>query len=721
MKFQHTEGRTCYTPPLASRDSLPPIVSETHVIPRGVRYVCHRRGEVDSDAGLRADAELGRQPAVRLRQLGGARSGARFGVVLGCERHKSKSPLAAKPPNSPGRTRLPPRVSSDVIWQTTTIGALMFFDLFQLQRMPSYSIHARNKLTSALHAQVEHCWLILAAMVLLVGDAAGQQYEAITLCDWTLVGYMNLTGEATINLEAGDQLELRINNDPDEGGNLTTLNVALTNGWNRSLVGEDYEATTFTFSSARTLTLTARLEGWDYGDIANVTAIRHRLLPPDIRVVSLSRTNPGGLMATIATHNMAPDVEFLVEFRMRGPNGDRTIATYEGGAAPEQTFTMNTVLFHESCLAGDYEILFVVDRHNAVPEAVETNNGANISLPDYVVSNLHWTEDGRGLSFQVQTLGDKAPYNQNPRWEIRHIYVDDDVPWSMDFFWENLGPVIASGAIPKDPSPEPVRIEVPRLRPPLMRVSPQPTHLALIADMDMGGHGAVREISESNNYALINLPQVSWELSHAPYAETTDERVGLWLQRNKMKIRRAAQRYNVSPIAIAGAIMWEGRRTSQFFSRGLGPGKLHPSPSAYFIECQGWLRDRSDQATRRALRSDTGAINYIAVLMHAYCCEAERPSPPFWIRDNHGVLGTLYQGSEAGNIVQCAQENYFETRVRAEGREPTVDPDPVQMGQWIVDHESEIRSWLGSAGNWHPVPGRVVRRHHPATCTASDF
>ena len=204
-------------------------------------------------------------------------------------------------------------------------------------------------------------------------------------------------------------------------------------------------------------------------------------------------------------------------------------------------------------------------------------------------------------------------------------------------------------------------------------------------------------------------------------------------------------RYEVDPRAIAGAILWEALENpyddqpweENYRHPGLrnGPGKVHvftyKNPfklsEAEKVENEGLVRPivqtvpiplvgniqklRLDPsiilARGERLQDPSWAIVYIAAILSRHASDYQEQG--FYIRNNPGVLCTLYQG---GNSEERSDAKAKERKAADEEREaiarrggdpssiPPVQPQPADnMGPWVVKNLSYIQALLRQGSN----------------------
>ncbi len=196
-----------------------------------------------------------------------------------------------------------------------------------------------------------------------------------------------------------------------------------------------------------------------------------------------------------------------------------------------------------------------------------------------------------------------------------------------------------------------------------------------------------------------NSASVSWELRDAPNAETTEQRVFLWLQKHHDLIVQAETRLQVDRRAIAGVIAWEAlenlRTESEFqqlHSRGSraapGPGKVHykqghfleGDPASRQIEGTSLYRQdisrKSPDERFEYLSTIPGAVEYIGEMFHAYSTHFERAGY-LGIRWHPEILGTLHQGA---SIFTDNDENFQQMEAAICIAIPTIFPRQPRAG-----------------------------------------
>jgi hypothetical protein len=117
----------------------------------------------------------------------------------------------------------------------------------------------------------------------------------------------------------------------------------------------------------------------------------------------------------------------------------------------------------------------------------------------------------------------------------------------------------------------------------------------------------------------------------SPATNPAEDQVFAALYTHRTQIADAATRFNVSRVAIAGAIAWEmleNVRSGGF--RSIGWGKVHTfstkpwdDPIAKEVEDRGYLPQQTFEERKRILATPEGAIVYIGAIMGAIADAAE--------------------------------------------------------------------------------------------------
>jgi hypothetical protein len=225
------------------------------------------------------------------------------------------------------------------------------------------------------------------------------------------------------------------------------------------------------------------------------------------------------------------------------------------------------------------------------------------------------------------------------------------------------------------------------------------------------------EIAQSNPGVFSNLP---------PWAKRKDSNDELQrleairiVSENAKWICETSQKYNVTPDAIAGAILWEAIE-NPYPSWRTGalrpniPGKIHPYPGdvAEKVEIEkrvpplnsnfpqiGPLGPRTDR-----LRDPKWAITYIGAILDRAAEIYEKtaqtfaeqdelrrkpPRPIYNIRDQAGILGTLYHGGK----VERRADDFEDRRTEEPDSRPRMH-ESEKMGPWISQYRWWIRDLL---------------------------
>jgi hypothetical protein len=238
----------------------------------------------------------------------------------------------------------------------------------------------------------------------------------------------------------------------------------------------------------------------------------------------------------------------------------------------------------------------------------------------------------------------------------------------------------------------------------------QATYLVAVLD----SHQVINEANRNAAIGVIPLsdPKISGPLSFelqtntqtsAPPGLTREQRVFLWLQHNAADIKATATKYNIDPVAIAGAIAWEALQNVLKSSlRAVGPGKVHywdynplaPDTVAAFVEGNSRYNpvlpvpksSFIDPLSQRILilLTSNGSIEYIAAIMNAYATEvdiANRTTNAGFpsIRKSPGILATMYNGSSIH--LSTAQADLAAKKA---GGSTTFSTQGTTMGQWVA-------------------------------------
>jgi hypothetical protein len=167
--------------------------------------------------------------------------------------------------------------------------------------------------------------------------------------------------------------------------------------------------------------------------------------------------------------------------------------------------------------------------------------------------------------------------------------------------------------------------------------------------------------------------------------------VAHWLKQHAKEIVDAERRFNVSRIAIAGAIAWEALENPQAFSKkSVGPGKIHlvgeggdmSWPEA--VEAAGLMPSLTAYQRTVELRKPATAILYIAAIYSIMCGDAEKKG---WnLRGDHGVLGQMYHS----RTPRQWKDTISKKRLNDPWRLP-----PGAMGRWMQLNFLYLREAVG--------------------------
>jgi hypothetical protein len=142
-----------------------------------------------------------------------------------------------------------------------------------------------------------------------------------------------------------------------------------------------------------------------------------------------------------------------------------------------------------------------------------------------------------------------------------------------------------------------------------------------------------------------------------------------WIELNRETILREAKARHIPPTAITAAVAWEAIENNwQPFRNPIppswplhglerhasGPGKVHVgSDLVRQIEARGYLPPMNVTERDKYLRTDEGAIRYIAAIMSGFADVSEQDGRFPSVRNDIPMLTQLYQGSD---LVQWEQQ-----------------------------------------------------------------
>jgi hypothetical protein len=184
-------------------------------------------------------------------------------------------------------------------------------------------------------------------------------------------------------------------------------------------------------------------------------------------------------------------------------------------------------------------------------------------------------------------------------------------------------------------------------------------------------------------------PPISFEMaSRTPENLSPRQRVQWWLHAERDTIRRDAERWQVSPTAIAGVVAYEALENREpamisILARYSGPGKVHyresrlspGDPVSKQVEDTGYVPKRSWQERRRILSTNEGAISYIAAIMRAFSDLARYHGR--LIQCDSAVLSTLYTAWDLHSFSRRLNSNDRSLRIN-------------EAGRWVANN----RNWL---------------------------
>ncbi len=197
---------------------------------------------------------------------------------------------------------------------------------------------------------------------------------------------------------------------------------------------------------------------------------------------------------------------------------------------------------------------------------------------------------------------------------------------------------------------------------------------------------------------------VSVELGDAPEADTSAQRVLMWLQTNRELIADAEARHHVDRRAIAGAIAWEALENvrgslERAAGRFEGPGKVHIREGkvgvaavstgtivAKEVEDAGILPAQTTDERAKLLRTPAGSIEYVAGTMRLGAEIASRHG--FDISGDPKVLCFFF------NAMDTAK---WEARLKAKkpGSDFVVN---LPMTEWVSDNAAFLEKAVGPSG-----------------------
>ncbi|MGF1938645.1 MAG: hypothetical protein RM347_030520 [Nostoc sp. ChiQUE02] len=229
------------------------------------------------------------------------------------------------------------------------------------------------------------------------------------------------------------------------------------------------------------------------------------------------------------------------------------------------------------------------------------------------------------------------------------------------------------------------------------------------------------EIAQSNPAAFSNLPP--WTERNDSNDESQRQEAIRIVSEKAKWICKIAQEYNVTPDAIAGAILWEGIE-NPFPAWRTGPlrsniaGKIHPYPGdvAEKVEKEGRVTPLNSKKPQIGLigprsdrlRNPEWAIIYIGAILDRAADiyeasaksfarkdeqEDKPPRPIYNVRDQAGILGTLYQGGK----VEQRSNNFENRRTQKPETVPQMNINE-KLGPWISQYRWWIRDLLEKNG-----------------------
>jgi hypothetical protein len=179
----------------------------------------------------------------------------------------------------------------------------------------------------------------------------------------------------------------------------------------------------------------------------------------------------------------------------------------------------------------------------------------------------------------------------------------------------------------------------------------------------------------------------------APGATDAEQQVYAALFAHRTQITAAAAKFDVSRVAIAGAIAWEmleNVRPSGW--RSVGWGKVHTfnfpafwdDPIAKEVEDRGYLPKRTSAEREALLARPESAIVYIAAIMAAIADAAEARHGAS-IRMNPEVLTNVYQSKDLDDW-----ERHLDRKAPGSGFS---GGNP--MDKWVIANRSFLEAAVG--------------------------
>lgn len=193
-----------------------------------------------------------------------------------------------------------------------------------------------------------------------------------------------------------------------------------------------------------------------------------------------------------------------------------------------------------------------------------------------------------------------------------------------------------------------------------------------------------------------DMPYPSFELNDDQPPPNREPRaaVAYWLRNHSLEIAQAERHFNVSRIAIAGAIAWEALNNPQVASlKAVGAGKMHLQADpgditwAEAVENAGKMPKLTPEQRREKLRDSRIAIFYIAAAFDLMCEDAEKRG--FYLRSSTDVLGFLYHAKSPGKWAKLISTKPL--------NESWLIPSG-GMGEWIGTNQQCLEQAVGKSG-----------------------
>lgn len=209
-----------------------------------------------------------------------------------------------------------------------------------------------------------------------------------------------------------------------------------------------------------------------------------------------------------------------------------------------------------------------------------------------------------------------------------------------------------------------------------------------------------------------------------PFQESQRRKALYEISAYRTDIVAAAKAYNVSPTAIAGAILWEGNENSRIGKSKI-PGTIHIDVAQRFAKekingkylVPAEYRNLTDGQLEAKLKQPKHAIVFIAAVMNSHADKYERIAKVN-IRNNPGVLATLYQKGNA----EASANSLRQKRKTDPNAQPTANDE---MGAYTNENANYLKNMLNGTYRYDEKGNRQIididgKSRQSSTSTTSE-